>query len=99
MKAIALSMALVGFSATAVAADYSYSGVVNAVEMSSHSIEIDYQEYQLTPQSLVIGASKRGEHGAELTLGQEVEFNTTPGIDGPPLITEIRVTAPAGQTQ
>lgn len=100
MKPITLTIALLGLSTTiAMAADYNYSGVINAVEHSSQSVEIDYQQYQLTTNSLVIGATKRGEHGAVVSIGQEVEFNTTPAADGPPLITEIRVSPPTGQPE
>lgn len=90
MKSRLLFTVLTFLSTVVMAQNYDYQGEVNSFEADTQIIEIDYQRYQMTLDTLVIGASKRGEHGAVITTGQIVQFNTTPSPDGPPLITHIR---------
>lgn len=90
MKSRLLFTVLTLLSTVVTAQNYDYQGVVNSFEPSTQIIEIDYQRYQMTLDTLVIGARKRAEHGAEIAAGQTVQFNTIPNSDGPPFITHIK---------
>jgi len=94
MKSRILFTVLTFLSTVVMAQHYDYQGEVNSFEPTTQVIEIGYQRYQMTLDTLVIGASKRGEHGAEITAGQTVQFNTIPNSDAPPIITHIRTSTP-----
>ncbi len=94
MKSRLLFTVLTFLSTVVMAQNYDYQGEVNSFEADTQIIEIDYQRYQMTLDTLVIGASKRGEHGAEITTGQTVQFDTIPNSAGPPIITHIITSNP-----
>lgn len=71
--------------------DFTYQGEVIGQDIERQLIEIDYQTYQLNLDTQTSGLFKYSEYGAVVPVGSQVEFDTQPVDNGPPLITQIRI--------
>lgn len=97
-KSIVAFLAISGFSVGAQSNGYDYSGAVIAHSHNNNRVEIDYQLYSINLDTVIQGNTLRGEYGAKLRAGQQVEFNTVPSTDGPPLITQLRIITDTGDS-
>ena len=73
------------------AGPYQHDGVVADHIINSGIVFIGYEQYQIGSNTIVHGATKRGELGPILSSGQHVGFNVEQNFGDLPRITEAWV--------